>query len=184
MMTVPLEMSEALAAQTRVPAFEALYREHFDFVWRVLRGMGVLEANLEDAAQDVFMIVLRRLPEFDGRASPRTWLFEIALRVASNHRRTVRRKGEHGALDEQMPHGGPTPAEAADSRRALAQVLDVMDALDEELRVVLVLSELEGMTAAEVSELTGTNPNTVSSRLRRARAAFRAELERRTGSQP
>lgn len=183
MMAMPFEMTSILAVQGRAPAFEALYREHFDFVWRVLRGMGVREASLEDASQDVFMVVLRRLPEFDGRASPKTWLFQIALRIASNHRRSIRRKGEHGALDEQLPHAGPGPDETAASRRALAQVLAVMDGLEDELRVVLMLTELEQMTAQEIAELIGANPNTVSSRLRRARAAFRAELERRSGGQ-
>jgi RNA polymerase sigma-70 factor (ECF subfamily) len=103
------------------PGFELVYRENFEFIWRILRGMGVLESAIEDVAQEVFLVVLRRLPEFDGRGSVRSWLFPIALRIASNYRRGLRRKGAE-ALPETLVAPGPSPAEVAGQRQALQEV--------------------------------------------------------------
>src|SRR5687768_16828236 len=83
-------------------AFRALYAEHAGFLFRVLRGMGVAEASVEDAAQDVFIVVHRRLPEFDGRHKLRTWLFEIAFRTACNYRRKQRARHSHADQIEQL----------------------------------------------------------------------------------
>src|SRR3954470_17967759 len=65
----------------------ALYEEHFEFVWRSLRRLGVSAASLDDATQEVFVVVFRRLADFEGRSSVRTWLFGIAIHVAQHHMR-------------------------------------------------------------------------------------------------
>ena len=65
-----------------VPAFERVYEEHFDFVWRSLRRLGVPRSALDDAVQEVFLVVHRRLAEFEGRSSLKTWLFGIAVHIA------------------------------------------------------------------------------------------------------
>jgi RNA polymerase sigma-70 factor (ECF subfamily) len=159
-------------------SFEGVFRAHFDFVWRILHGMGVPAASVEDAAQDVFIVVLRRLPDFDGARPIRAWLFSIAMGVARNHRRTVRRKGAHHELEEALPDPGRSPAELAEARRSVARLFAILDTLHEDLRTVLVLTEIEQMTAAEIADLTGWKANTVSSRLRRARQAVEAALAR------
>ena len=182
MASQPASIIEPMAGAERTPAFDEVYSTHFQFVWRVLRGMGVPPGLVDDAAQEVFVVVLRRLPEFDGRHSVKTWLFQIALRVASNQRRSLRRRGSREELDESMAAPGPGPDEATASRRALADVMEILDTLDEPLRVVLVLSQFEQMTAPEIGELLGLKVNTVSSRLRRAREAFAARLERKRRS--
>jgi RNA polymerase sigma-70 factor (ECF subfamily) len=160
-------------------AFERVYRESFDFVWRILRGMLVPEAQLEDAAQEVFVVVLRRLPDFDGQAAIRTWLYEIAVNVARNQRRSVRRKGGGEQLGEDLAHDGPGPGEIVESRRALSLVMSVLATLDEDQRIIVYLTEIEELSAPQIAELLGANVNTVSARLRRGREAFRAELARR-----
>lgn len=175
---LPQLMTEHQSVQA-VPAFETVYREHFGFVWRVLSGMGVPPAAVEDATQEVFVVVLRRLPEFRPQASLKTWLFEIALRVASNARRGLRRRGPHDELDEQMAVRAPGPAEQTESRRALAGVLAILDTMDDSLRSVLILSQFEQMSAPEIAALMKINVNTVSSRLRRARQVFRQALSER-----
>lgn len=167
-----------MAAESSAPSFDGVYRAHFGFVWRVLKGMGVPESAVEDAAQEVFVVVMRRLPELGPDAAVKSWLCSIALRVASNARRTRRRKRQEPIVHEP-PSAGPSPQEHAESRRALEQVLAVLDTLDEPLRVVLVLAQFEQMTAPEISALIGVKVNTVSSRLRRARKAFAAGMERR-----
>ena len=80
--------------------FDAVYREHFPFVWRNLRRLGVAESHVEDAAQEVWVVVHRRLREFEGRSSMRTWLFGITMRTASDHRRWRRRKDPRDRSDE------------------------------------------------------------------------------------
>src|SRR5262245_22149852 len=72
--------------------FEDVYERHFDFVWRSLRLLGVPPEAVEDATQDTFSVVSRRLARFEGRSSLRTWLFAILQRVVANHARMGRRK--------------------------------------------------------------------------------------------
>ena len=172
-----MEAPTSARNESASPPFEQVYRVHFDFTWRLLRGMGVAESAMEDVAQEVFLVVLRRLHEFDGKGSIRGWITQIAIRSASNHRRSRRRKGAD-PLPDQVTAPGPSPAELAGHRRAIDRALAIMDALDEPLRVVLVLSHLEQMTAPEIAQLLDIKVNTVSSRLRRARQKLDAALAR------
>ena len=155
-----------------LPEFDALYEEHFAAVWRLLQAMGVMSASLDDAVQDVFIVVHRRYAEFDHRHKLRTWLFEIAFRVAHEYRRKYARAATLVPLDDELPCTGQTPVELAEQSDRLRLVHQLLDQLSEDKRLVLVLSDLEGMTAPEVAELTRTPLNTVYTRLRRARAEF------------
>src|SRR5687768_12204599 len=83
----------APAAGERRHDFDEVYAENFPFVWRCLRALGVPQALLDDATQDVFVVVHRQLDAFEGRSSVRTWLYGIARKVAFNHRRRQQRKG-------------------------------------------------------------------------------------------
>ncbi len=163
--------------------FQAIYAEHLDLVWRSLRGLGVREASVEDAAQDVFLVVHRRFESFEARSSFRTWLFGIVLRVARNHRRTDQRKGGLAPLDgvPEVADEGPGPHEEAVTAEALRDLSLALDDLDEAKREVFVLAELEQMCAPEIAETLGLNVNTVYSRLRAARSAFEAAVERKKG---
>src|SRR3954469_25405956 len=78
--TVPTGRTSSLDLTT-------IHRQHGDFVWKMLQRMGVAERQLEDATQDAFLVVHRRLASFDGTASMTTWLYGICLRVAAAHRR-------------------------------------------------------------------------------------------------
>jgi RNA polymerase sigma-70 factor (ECF subfamily) len=156
--------------------FEALYTEHFNFVWRNLRRLGVHSSLVEDAAQDTFVVVHRRLSDLRPDASPKAFLFGIALRVAHDYRRTARRKGTT-SLDTELaesPGLGPdTAATRAEGRRMLDAFLEELDA---DKRAVFVMAELEEMTAPEISEALSVNLNTVYSRLRAGRERFVAFL--------
>jgi RNA polymerase sigma-70 factor (ECF subfamily) len=162
--------------------FEQVYAENAVFVWRVLRGMGVTEALVDDAAQDVFVVVHRRLPDFDGRFAVKTWLFEIAYRVACEYRRKGRRTAGHGPLDEDLSDRGPSPAERAQDNESLRVLEELLDRMDDEKRAVLVLSGIEGMTAPEIAAVTATPLNTVYARLRRARVELSDALAARQRS--
>lgn len=166
-----------LAAPTPVvdapprPTFEAVYREHVGFVWRSLRRFGVLEAEIEDAAHEVFMVVHRRLAEFDGEAAISTWLFAIARGVASNRRRSAHRRERRHELAPE-PAAVVDPAQQLERARAVAAVERFLAGLPTEQRVVFELFEIEGLRGAEISAAIGLNINTVYTRLRAARQRF------------
>jgi RNA polymerase sigma-70 factor (ECF subfamily) len=156
-----------------------VYDRYFDFVWCALRRLGVQPRQLEDAVQDVFVVVQRRLADFEGRSSLKTWLFGIALRVAKDHRRRqVKQAVEMGAEDDSLVGTHPDPREAALQAEAAALVQTLLDGLAEERRVVFVLTELEEFSAAEIAETLGIGINSVYTRLRLARRDFNQALKR------
>ena len=152
-------------------ALGAVYRQHHKFVWRSLARLGVGDDRLGDAAHDVFMVVARRLDEFEGRSSMKTWLFAIALRVAQSHRRDAARERKRRARLGEAPPPEERPHARADAARLLR---DMLLKLDEDKRAVFIMAELEGMTAPEISTVLQIKASTVYSRLRLARA----ELEK------
>lgn len=160
-------------------AVASVYDEHFDFVWRALRRLGVSVHQLEDAVQDVFVVVQRRLGDFEQRSSLRTWLFGISLRVAKEYRR-LRRKhsSEVQVVEEALVGTDPDPRQAALQAEATALVQTLLDELDDERRAVFVMIELEDFTAPEVAEVLGIGVNSVYSRLRLARRDLEQALKR------
>jgi RNA polymerase sigma-70 factor (ECF subfamily) len=180
---VAAEISTARSGITtlRLGTFDDVYGAYAGFVWRVLRGMGVSEGQVEDAVQDVFMVVHRRLAAFDGAGSVKTWLFQIAYRTACAYRRKLRRAHEHEPFDDRMQAPTRTPAEEAERRETLSLVANLLDALDDDKRAVLVLADIEEMTAPEIAVVTGAPLNTVYTRLRRARIEFSQALRARRG---
>lgn len=180
------------AAATKTHAFEEVYAENVDFVWRTLCRLGVPPAAVEDAAQDVFVVVHRKLAEFEGRSSIRTWLFQLTRNVVHDHRRTTRRRNARLGHDEEEilraraadDHAPDVCAARAEAVRILHELLDK---LDDDKREVFILADLEQLPAAQVAEALGVNVNTIYSRLRLAREAFNRELARheaREGRQP
>lgn len=168
---------EGAAAQA--PTFSQVYTEQFDFVWSSARRLGVPDSALEDVAQEVFVVVHRRLGEFEGRSSMRSWLFGIVRNVARDTRRTIRRKQPHATgadLRDDPEELAAAPADQPDrvaERNQDNRVLhEVLAELDDEKREVFVLAELEQFSAPEIADALAINVNTVSSRLRLARQAF------------
>jgi RNA polymerase sigma-70 factor (ECF subfamily) len=157
--------------------FTDVFRQHFDFVWRALRSFGVAEAGLDDAVQDVFISVHRRLPDFEARSSLRTWIYSIAYHTAQNHRRGAQRREAFQSLDPDLPSVDPTPGDRAATAQAGRFVLDFLDRLPRERRDVFVLCVLEELSAPDVADILQIKINTVYSRLRLARADFRQALQ-------
>jgi RNA polymerase sigma-70 factor (ECF subfamily) len=161
-----------------VPAtWEALYEQHFDFVWRSLRRLGVPASVLDDAAQEVFLVAFRRMSDFEGRSTLKTWLFGIAWNVARHAARAEKRREE--PLSDDAPSGLSNQEEAASRAEAVRTLYEVLNELEPEKRAVFVMAELEEMTAPEIVEITGVPLNTVYSRLRGARTDFDTALRRR-----
>lgn len=155
-----------------LPDFETLYHAHVDALWRFLERLGVPERHVDDATQDTFLIAHRQLASFRGASSLNTWLHGIALRVAKDYRRREARKGGWQPLSPRLLDEGSAPDESAAQRQQLAQVVQLLEQLDEAQRTAFVLVEFQGLTAPEVAEITESNVNTVSTRLRAARLRF------------
>jgi RNA polymerase sigma-70 factor, ECF subfamily len=150
------------------PNFEAIYEEHFGFVWRSLRRLGLSPSSAEDAAQDTFIVFHRKLDSLRGHASAKSFLFGIARRVASDYRRAGRRVTE--SPDAELASLEKGPFEHTAELQANRMLERFLDTLDEDKRVAFALADLEGLTVPEICQLTGANHNTVYSRLRAARA--------------
>ena len=159
---------------------EGIYEQHADFVFRNLRRLGVPADDLADAIQEVFLTVHRTLPKFEARSSVPTWLFTICRSVARDRRQRAHRRYEvaDAARVELEPAATPDLAAALEQREKLALLDRLLEALDEEQRLVFVLFELESMTGSEIAQALGIPPGTVFSRLRLARVAFRIALGR------
>lgn len=143
----------------------ALFDEHCAFVCRVLRHHGVDDATLDDAVQDVFVTAYRRWSSFEGRSSARSWLYGIARRIASRYRRSADARARRFVATDEPAEGLDEPFDRAHAAHSLATLLE---RIDRDKRLVLVLSELEGMTAPEIAEALQIPVGTVYSRLRAA----------------
>ena len=160
--------------------FEDLYERHFDVVWSSLRRLGVPVSDLPDVTQEVFVVVHRRLPEFEERAKLTTWLFRICHHAARDRARRahVRREIADGRSAETVlePRDG---AERLLERRDDVELFQVvLDGMNEEQRAVFVMFELSEMTGEEIAETCEIPLGTVYSRLRLAREAFRTGVTR------
>ncbi len=151
----------------------AVYRKHAEFVWRLCRRFGVAQAELEDVVHDVFLVVHRRLSQYDGRAGMRTWLFHLTRGVVSNRRRGQVREARRLQLVESEPRPLPAcPERHSDRKRAAAFVRNFLETLRPEQKVMFEMVELQGFRVAEAAQILEVNPNTAHARLRAARLAF------------
>lgn len=178
----PYEGSVVAGAHPNL-TFADVYREHVGFVWRSVRGLGVRPGSVDDVAQEIFVVVNRRLSDFEGRSSLRTWLSGIILNVVRHHRRSVQRKSPHElATDMVDPQSlvatAPTPYDAVARAEDTKLLERILDELDDEKREVLVLAELEEMSVPEIAGALDIKLNTAYSRLRLAREAFSQALAR------
>lgn len=171
----PLVESPAAASRQRT---RALLLEHYDFIWRLVCRLGVQPAEAEDAAQQVFIVASQRLDDIPA-GGERTFLYGTALRIAATLRRNARRRArwvETKAADAPAPDRQPD--EDLERRQALAFLDEVLSRLPDDLREVFVLSEIEELSAPQVSAIVGIAVGTVASRLRRARQEFSKQIKR------
>lgn len=156
-----------------------LLRTHYAGVWRTLRRLGVEAGGADDAAQEAFIVLARKLADVHEGAE-RTFLLACAVRIAANYRRTSRVKHEiadDGALlAEHDPR--PSAEQLLESKRLREALDELLEAWPEDIRTAFVLYELEGLSVPEISQVTETKPGTVASRLRRARELFQAGAKR------
>lgn len=166
-------------APPRAPDLAGVHARHADFVWSSLQRLGVRGPDLEDQLQEVFVVVHRRLPSYDGSAPMTAWLFGICRRVAAAYRRRGYMQHEvTGEPPEEVEAEGADPERAAAVRQARARLGAMLDSLDLDKRVVFVMFEIEGMGCEEISSVLGIPVGTVYSRLHVARRDFEKALAR------
>jgi RNA polymerase sigma-70 factor, ECF subfamily len=155
-----------------------LFDEHAAFVWRSLRRLGVPEADVDDLLQEVFLVVYRRLADYEERARARAWLYSICTRVAQKQRRTVFRRREDMSGELPEARVAATQLMRVEEREALALGHRLLAQLPEEQREVFVLYEVEHLPMQQIADALGCPLYTAYSRLRAARLKILAELAR------
>lgn len=173
----PTDSAPAPSAGAEDP-LRQIYDQHARYVWRALRRLGLSAADAEDLTHEVFLIVMRKLGDFEHRSTVRTWLFGIAFRAANDFRRRAHVRREHST---EQPDPGSYPADQIESidRKRARQTLDrLLAELDPDKRAVFVFYEIEHMTMAEVAEIVGCPVQTAYSRLHAARDAITREAKR------
>lgn len=155
-----------------------LVADNYQFIWRILSRLRVSADDVDDATQQVFVVLLSKANLALKPGSERSYLFGIAIRTAQEFRRktvTQRARAVSEAADlSDEKNCAESIAEQRNARRILDEILET---LPEQVKIVFILFELEGMSAREIAELTDTPMGTVASRLRRGRELFEQRVE-------
>ena len=176
--SIPARLPPRVWTPPAVISVQAIVTEHGAFVWRTLRRLGVGPSDVEDVAQEVLLVVHRRLADYDARSGMRAWLYGICVRKASEHRRKAWYRRERPTDATPETSAPPEQAEGMKRREAWAQFEAILGELDPKKRDVFVLFELEEMSLAEVAAAVGCPLQTAYSRLQSARTFVQASIAR------
>lgn len=168
----------AQLSETQTVDVEQLFREHGPFVWRSLRRFGLSETDADDVCQEVFVVVFRRLSEFEHRSSMRTWLYGISVRLALAHRRRAHTKRELPTATPPEVVSPDGPHDKLADREARELLDRALDALDDDKRAVFVLYEVEQLPMNEIARAVECPLQTAYSRLHAAREQVQSFLRR------
>ena len=182
-MTVAQEQAAALGQVVEPPGvplgLSEIYRNECSYVWNSLRRLGVSDRDLEDLVHDTFLVVNRRLGDFDSSRPLRPWLYGIAMRVAADARKSARNRREELSAEPPEPEGeqrGPEDEASAQQNRQL--VAEALDRLDFKNRAIFVMHDINEHTLAEASAALDTPIATLYSRLKVAREQFASAVRR------
>jgi RNA polymerase sigma-70 factor (ECF subfamily) len=171
--------ADIAAAPLSEASFREIFDAEFDYVANGLLRLGVPERDVDDVTHDVFVTFYRRIAEFDPERPLRPWLFGIALRHASDYRRSARHRNEVLSDASREPaFAGPGPESEAGANQTRALVLRALEAIDLDRRALLIMHDIDGISATDIGHALGVPANTVYSRLRVARERFRDEVRR------
>ena len=175
-------MGPVVAPETRrrdhSPSFESVFAAHAPYVLRLLGRFGVPPRDVEDVAQEVFLVVHRKLHEFRGEGSLRSFVYGICLRTASDFRRRAHVRREITVRDFPAVAVGAAQ-EGSIARRQHRELLSrLVGALDDDKRSVFVLYEIEGLPMTEVAAACGCSVPTAYARHTAARKALARAIER------
>jgi RNA polymerase sigma-70 factor, ECF subfamily len=168
---------EPAQGSERAQRLAALYVEHFAFVWRSAKRLGVPLSAVDDAVQDVFLVAHHKLHEFEGRSSLRSWLFGITRKVVRDHRPNANARRDASDLDA-LPSQDVGPLHSAEQAQSARLLQAMLDELDEDRREAFILVDLEELSVPEAADVLGVNVNTLYSRVRAARQDLGKSLNR------
>lgn len=172
----PTTLLRVVSVAERNERLRRLVDQYIDFVARVLRNAGTPESEIDDDLQRTFIIAAKRLDDIRHGAE-KSFLLQIALRVAAHARRTVARRREVPSDDPpELVELMATPEQLTDQREARLLLDRILGLMDSDLRTVFVLHEFEEMNTSEIASLLKIPRGTVASRLRRARLEFRERV--------
>jgi RNA polymerase sigma-70 factor (ECF subfamily) len=158
--------------------FRAAFEAHHGYVWHSLRRLGIAERDLEDLTHDVFVVVHRKLADFDRGRPLRPWLFGIAVRVASDYRRLARNIRERVHAEPDAVDVGPSPEAQVALGDAKRMVIAALQSVEEQRRAVFIMVDIDELPIPEVARALEIPLNTAYSRLRLAREEFAAAVRR------
>lgn len=176
----PAPDADESVAEPEQLGFDQIYATWYDEVSRWIRAMGGPEAEREDLVQDVFVVVHRRLGDFDGRNLP-GWLYQIARRRVRDFRRLLWVKHlvvRRNPLPEGLTLVRPSPAEDLETKEKRKLLERLLDKLGDSERAALVLFEVEGYSGQQIAAVQGVPLNTVWARIHKARKKLQSYLER------
>jgi RNA polymerase sigma-70 factor (ECF subfamily) len=174
------EQTVPIARETRDARLRRMLDTHLDLIGRTLRAFGTSETEVDDGIQQVCLVLADKLDRIEAGAE-RAFLFQTAHRIAYRIRRTRSRRQEVPYEEAREPESLVDPEKLVDERQAFDILARLIESLDEDLRQVFVLYEVEDFTMAAIAEMLGIPPGTVASRLRRAREQFEARANRLRG---
>jgi len=159
-------------------SFQRVYTDHFALVFRGLRRLGVTPSSVEDAVQDVFLVVHRRLHDFEGKSELRTWVYGIVVRVAKDYRRAEARRSRRVQryAELNVAEANLLPSERAERREAHRLLHRALADLGDEERALFVLVELEELSVREAASALNLEVRTCQRRLKSAREKFEARI--------
>jgi len=155
--------------QRRAEALRKLYSAHAPYVWKTLRRLGVRPADQEDLLHEVFLRVLGSLDTLDPNRPPRPWLFGIAFRVASDHRRLSRHRLEVLQPPRERADEASPALEGLERQEASQRLYTALGELTIENRALLLMFYFDECTMAEIAQVFPMPVQTLYTRLRRAR---------------
>ncbi len=183
----------ALVEQCRrgdMQAFGSLVAKYQDRIFNMIYRMCGRRADAEELAQEAFLKALERITQFRGQSQFYTWLFRIAANLTISHRRRGGRvrfqslsgpeefeQSQADALTAAMARRrSPAPEAAVMAAETHQRVMEALEELDDEFRLVVVLCDIEDMDYAQIAQVLGVPVGTVKSRLHRARCMLKEKL--------
>jgi RNA polymerase sigma-70 factor (ECF subfamily) len=159
-------------------ARQQLFRDWAPVVLRWCKSLGGPKVDAEDAAHDVLVTALTRLPTLREAARFDAWMFGITRRVLTGHRRTAWVRGWIPGFTPDVPDSAEGPNARIERNQTGARVQAILERLPEDHREILVLCDLEERSDEAAAALLGVAVGTAKSRLRRARERFQILAER------
>jgi RNA polymerase sigma-70 factor (ECF subfamily) len=163
-----------------VPEFGALYEEHSRLIYYLTLRFLADPQKAEDATHDVFLKAFRRLDQFRGEASVRTWLYRIAINHCQNLRQSWHNRHVQTSADDELwdsaAAGTDSPLQALETKELGQRIQTALDALPDEYRLLLLLIADEELSYDEVAALLDQSTDAVRGKLHRARKAFAAQF--------